>query len=391
MKIATTVCEYNPFHNGHVKHLNYIKETVKPDCLIVFMSGNFVQRGDIAVADKYKRAVWGIKGGADLIIELPTPFAVGNAETFASGAVKMMSALNVPSVFCFGAETGSAEAFKTNARYFINESKDLKSLIKENLNNGESLVRAKYLALKTLNPTGFDENLFENPNNILGLEYTKAILKNNADIEILPLEREAIHGDDTLRKKITSASSIRKAIGNTRKGKLKGVLPDFVYDDLPDVLPDMDKPLMTTVLTSNPEEMKKVPDCTEGLENRIKYLCEVNTDYKTALNKITTKRYTETRIRRICVNNMLKITDRLVKDALTDDLYFKVLATDKSGLEVIGELKNKAKYPFLTRKSEYSLKDTAKEVFEKDALSCKLYSLFTDSKVNEFATEILGK
>ncbi len=391
MKIATTVCEYNPFHNGHIKHLDFIKENIKPDYTIVFMSGNFVQRGDLAVADKYTRAVWGIKGGADLVIELPSVFAVGNAETFSSGAVKLMNALNVPCSFCFGAESGDVESFKTNAKYLLNESKEFKSLIKEYLNNGESLVRAKYLALKSLNPDGFNSELFENPNNILGLEYTKAIIKNNADIEIVPLLRDAKHNDDTLYKKLTSASSIRAAIGNTRKGKLKSVVPDYVYEDLPDALPNMDKPLMTNILTSDTEDMKKVPDCTEGLENRIKYLCEVNTHFDTALSKIITKRYTETRIRRICVANLLKITNGLVKDGLDDALYFKVLAANKKGLELIGELKNKAKYPFLTRKSDYSLSGTAKKVFAVDTLSCRLYSLFTDSRVNEFATEISQK
>lgn len=389
MKVVATVCEYNPLHNGHIKHLQYIKDNFTPDCIVVFMSGNFVQRGEGAICDKYTRAKWAISAGADIVIELPTVFAVANAERFGTGAIKLMHALNTPLDFCFGSETADKDAFITNAKLFLNESKELKTKLKENLAQGYSFAKARYEALKSIAPNGFNSVLFENPNNILGIEYTKAVLKYNAKIDICPMARPGDHTDNTLYKKTTSASSIRQALGNVKKGKLKSVMPKFVYDQLPERMPNFELGIMTTILNTPSEVMKLTPDCTEGLENRIKLLTAENGDYQTALKKITTKRYTESRIRRICICNMLGITERLVSDCLEDNLYFKVLATNSNGLNFIGKVKDKAKYPFLTRKSDYSaLTKTALKSFEIDTIACNIYSLFTGEKQNEYHTII---
>ena len=178
MKICACICEYNPFHLGHLKHIDYIKTVLGAEKVIVVMSGNFTQRGEPAVLDKFTRAKHAIIAGADLVIELPTVFATANAETFATGAVNLIHSLGCVDGLCFGVESGDKDAYLKLARAMNDESKEFKKALKEKLDSGISLAKAKFEALKSLNDTEFDASLISTPNNILGLEYTKAILKN---------------------------------------------------------------------------------------------------------------------------------------------------------------------------------------------------------------------
>ena len=187
MKICALIAEYNPFHLGHLKHIDYIKNSLKAEKIIVVMSGNFTQRGEIAVTDKFKRARHAILAGADAVIELPTVFATANAEIFATGAVNLINSLGVVDGLCFGVESGDKESYIDLAKAMVNESKEFKELLKEHLDRGVSLAKAKFLTINELEGGRFDPNLVNSPNNVLALEYTKAILKNKSNIEILPM------------------------------------------------------------------------------------------------------------------------------------------------------------------------------------------------------------
>ena len=182
MKICSCIAEYNPFHLGHLKHIDYIKTVLGADKVIVVMSGNFTQRGEPAVLDKFTRAKHAIIAGADLVIELPTVFATANAETFATGAVNLIHSLGCVDQLCFGVESGDKNAYLTLATALANESKEYKKALKEKLESGISLAKAKFEALKMLDNAEYDANLLSSPNNILGLEYTKALIKNKSNI-----------------------------------------------------------------------------------------------------------------------------------------------------------------------------------------------------------------
>ena len=163
MKICATVAEYNPFHNGHLKHLNYVKGNLSADKTVVIMSGNFTQRGEPAVNDKFTRARWAILAGADIVIELPTVFATANAEIFAKGAVKILNDLGAIDGLCFGVESGVKEDYVKLATALNNESREFKKLLKEHLEQGQSFVKAKFSAIKDLGGE-YDENLISSPN-----------------------------------------------------------------------------------------------------------------------------------------------------------------------------------------------------------------------------------
>jgi predicted nucleotidyltransferase len=151
------------------------------------MSGNFTQRGSPAILDKFTRARHAILAGADLVLELPTVFATANAEIFASGAIKILNSLNLVDALCFGVESGEKQDYLTLADGMIDESREFRKALKEQLESGVSLAKAKFLALKQLNNADYNQDLISSPNNILGLEYTKAILKNRSKIDIYPI------------------------------------------------------------------------------------------------------------------------------------------------------------------------------------------------------------
>ncbi len=378
MKVCACIAEYNPLHLGHLKHIDYIKNTLKAERIVVVMSGNFTQRGEPAILDKYTRARHAIIAGADAVIELPTVFATANAEIFAKGAVGIISSLNVADGLCFGVESGSEDEYIALARAMNDESKDFKRALKESLEKGISLAKAKFEAVKAVNFGNFNENLIAKPNNILGLEYTKALLKLDSPIGIYPMLRDGDHNDLTLKKGITSATSIRAALKAGLKKKLKKSVPPFVYKDLKEYPYAFDKIIMSAALTASREKLAEICDCTEGLENRIKALSKDNNTVDGLVEKVSTKRYTATRIRRILTANLLGINKDLVEDCLRSGLYARVLAVDANKKDIISAISEKSTIPVITRKSEATeLRRAALKSFEIDILATELYSLAT--------------
>lgn len=383
MKICACIAEYNPLHLGHVKHINYMKNVLGAEKIIVIMSGNFCQRGECAVLNKFVRAKQAIFAGADMVIELPTVFAIGNAETFATGAINLIDDLGCVDGICFGVESGEKEDYLKIAKSLINESKEYKSALKKHLEKGVSLAKAKCLALEETEGENF-ASILSSPNGVLGVEYAKALLKRKSSIEIFPLIREGDHNDKVLKKGITSASSIREKIKAGEIKKVKGNVPPFVYKELVPYPFGFEKMIMTKLLTESEETLKKLPDCTEGLENRLKALSKENLTVEGLVAKATTKRYPSSRIRRILISNLLGITENLRNDCLSKPLYAKVLAISSDSKELISLLSKKSSIPVITRKSDGErLTKTAKLCFEKDSLAVELYNLATDDKQNE--------
>lgn len=387
MKICACIAEYNPFHLGHLKHIDYMKNVLKAERIIVIMSGNFTQRGEPSIINKYIRARHAVIAGADAVIELPTIFATANAETFAKGAINILDSLNCVDGLCFGVESGDVQDYLKLATAMNDESKDFKRALKEQLEKGVSLAKAKFEAVKATCEGRFDEKLISSPNNILGLEYTKALVKLKSDIKIFPMIREGDHNEQTLKKGITSATSIRQTLMFGKKSKLKKCVPPFVYKDIKSYPYAFDKLIMSAVITTPVEKLKNVPDCTEGLENRIKALSKDNKTVETLVEKVSTKRYTQARIRRILTANLLGIDNQLVADCLSTPLYAKLLAVDNNKKDVITLLNEKTKIPLITRKSDVTLlKKTAERCFELDVLSNDLYDLAVGDKHNENQT-----
>ncbi|MBQ7373211.1 MAG: nucleotidyltransferase family protein [Clostridia bacterium] len=391
MKICFAVCEYNPFHNGHLRHLEYIKSEIKPDILAVILSGNFTQRGEIAVLDKYTRAKHAILAGADVVFELPTVFATGNAEIFAKGAVKLANSFGGNHVLCFGTESGTKDSLLATADILINETKEFKAIYKKRLKSGVTTVRAKVSALEELNIENLDCELLKSPNNILGIEYTKAILHLGSRLDIHPIIRQgASYNDQTLYDGISSATAIRKAIDDKLLDMAKTSLPDFVFNDLKTPRPNCDDLIFYSVLKDDKKSLKGILDCTEGLENRIKGLIKNSSSLEELKDKLKTKRYTFARISRILLSSLLGIEEKFIRKCLNEDLYLKVLAISKDKINALSILSSLSKFPIITRKKDADKLDgIARLCFEKDVFACDLFDFVCKTKTNEYEMKII--
>lgn len=376
MKICTIICEYNPFHNGHLYQLTKAKTLSGADAIVCVMSGNFVQRGEAAILDKYTRAKHAIKAGADAVIELPAIFATSPAELFAKGGVKILSSIPAVSTLCFGAESDDTNAFIQTAKLLNNEPKEVSNKLQTLLKTGVSYAKARAQAYEGL----VDETLLSSPNNILGLEYAKAI--ENTGISILPIKRVGGgYNDENLNSEFSSATAIRN---NLSSENIKDNLPDFVYNDLPTTVENQLNLLEKhAILSKNEEEIKKVCDCTEGLENAFKKVAVTGEDF---VEELTSQRYTSSRIKRIALQNLLGIEQRLIKTALVSPLYLKVLAINKDKKELLSAL-SESDFPLLLRAhDEEKLNPVAKQVYAKDLFAEKIYNLLypNSQKQNPF-------
>ena len=368
MKTCAIICEYNPFHNGHLYHLNTARERSGADAIICVMSGNFVQRGEAAIMDKYKRARHAVLAGADAVIELPTLFATSNAELFAKGAIHLLSSIPCVQSLCFGAENADKTAFLLSARYLNNEPKEVSEKLRAEIEKGASYAKARANAWAGFLPL----DLLCSPNNILGLEYTKAIVESGANIEILPIQRRgARYSDCSIQENYSSATAIRSAI---LKGEnIESNLPDFVLSDLPTTLETgLDTLEKYAVLASSKEEIASVCDCTEGLENAFKRAAL----QKESLEKsLTSARYTSSRIRRIALQNLLKIKEATIRESLLSPLYLNVLAIRKERKDLLSAL-GESTFPLLIRAhDENVLTGTSKQAFEIDQFADQTYGL----------------
>ena len=306
MKTAAIICEFNPLHNGHKKIINFAKTFA--DKVICIMSGNFVQRGTVAVANKYLRAEHAIRAGADLVVELPTGFALSSAENFAYGGVKIASLLNAD-YLVFGSECGDLEKLKACVTKL--QDVDVNAEIRKQLAKGASYPKALALATET--------DVLDCPNNVLAVEYLRALANTTSKITPVTLLRENNYNGSP--QKFASSSALR-AEPNLRDKYTY----DFVAKDIDDEIEKKYCDFATKFLaTSSKEYLEGIAGVTEGLHNRI-FNADKTCGYEKMMAEIKTKRYTRAKLQRIIANCVLGITKDVEKRIKTETPLVKVLA-----------------------------------------------------------------
>ena len=319
-------------------------------------------------SDKFTRAKHAVLGGADIVIELPTIFATSNAELFAKGAVSILSAISSVTTLCFGAESADKTALLETAKLLNNEPIEVSQKIKELSAQGISFAKARAIAWQEVTTT----NLLTSPNNILGVEYTRAILESHANIDILPITRVGCgYNDCDLQGEFSSASAIRTAI--MQQNNFDNTLPEFVKADLPLNLTDkLDLLEKYAILSRTANEIASVCDCTEGLENAFK---KAATQEASFVDSLTSARYTSSRIRRIALQNLLKIEENFIRQAIQAPLYIRILAVKKASIEVLSAISNTS-LPIIARvHDEDSLSDIAKQCYDIDCFAENTHKL----------------
>lgn len=390
MNITGIITEYNPFHNGHKFHLEESKKQTKSDGTICIMSGNFVQRGGPAIIDKWKRTEMALSNGVDLIIELPTFYAVSSAEFFAKGAVSILNSLNIVNNLFFGSEIGDAKALSEIAKTLISEDERFQNILKENLSLGLTFAKAREKSLIEYLNSSEINNIITSSNNILGIEYIKAILKLNSSINPVALKREGSnYNDKSLSQTFSSATSIREVLKNTSNIEdLKNIIPLESYEVFSKLQEqdyrftfeeEMFKYIKYKIQT-NCVNFNNLYEVTEGLDNKIiKEISSSNSLHEFIL-KIKSKRYTYSKISRILTHIYLGLDNDDFKDiANENNLYVRVLGFNKTGREILSLIKANSSIPLITKVPRFTNNPLLK--FDLQATAC--YSLLND-KVNPF-------
>lgn len=390
MNITGIITEYNPFHNGHKFHLEESKKQTKSDGTICIMSGNFVQRGGPAIIDKWKRTEMALNNGVDLIIELPTFYAVSSAEFFAKGAVSILNSLNIVNNLFFGSEIGDAKALSEIAKVLVSEDERFQNILKENLSLGLTFAKAREKSLIEYLNSSEINNIITSSNNILGIEYIKAILKLNSSINPVALKREGSnYNDKSLSQTFSSATSIREVLKNTSNIEdLKNIIPLESYEVFSKLQEqdyrftfeeEMFKYIKYKIQT-NCVNFNNLYEITEGLDNKIiKEISSSNSLHEFIL-KIKSKRYTYSKISRILTHIYLGLDNDDFKDiANENNLYVRVLGFNKTGREILSLIKANSSIPLITKVPRFTNNPLLK--FDLQATAC--YSLLND-KVNPF-------
>lgn len=344
------------------------------------MSGNFTQRGEICVLDKYTRAKHAILGGADCVLELPATFSVAPAEIFARGAVKLLAAVPHLNSIAFGSENADKDGILSVSALSVAENEQFKSVLSENLARGESYAKSYFLAFGQVFGNA---ELIRKPNNILAIEYTKAIKTLNANIDIFPIKRVgAGYNDGILRENFSSASAIRK---NLSSPLIQSNLPQFVAEDLQSVENieiNFQNAVKLILSRTPPETLKRIYGCGEGLENALKAV--ENESYGEIISKCTNKRYPASRIRRLLTANFLKLYADDCRQYFSENLYFTPLAVKKSvANEVLGEL-SRSIYSVITSGGDVrNLSGAAKKCKTSDEFAHAQWQQIAGKKVSE--------
>lgn len=384
MRICAIICEFNPFHNGHKYLLEHAREISGADAVLCIMSGSFTQRGEMCVLDKYTRARHAVLGGADAVIQLPAPFAVAPAEVFARGAVKILSSIPAVKYLSFGCESENTD-FASAASLLLNENDKFKHEFSQRIDSGESYIKSYGAAFAEC---GGDSSLLDKPNNILGLEYAKAVLRENTDIKLLPVKRVgSYYNDGEIKENYSSATAIRN---NRNSGLIKSNLPDFVYKDLIETEEKRYDAFLRFSLFSTPNDvLNKVYGCSEGLENKLKTLtdCTINEIIENA----TSKRYSSSRIRRILLANALKLYRRDCEEMLDNETYIRILAVKNSqSAELLPEI-SKSTFTVLAGNKNLNgipLSPSALKCVESDKNELATYNFINGRKDKESLTLI---
>lgn len=407
MKVLGIITEYNPFHNGHKYHIEQSKKMTGCDAVVCVMSGNFIQRGEPAIINKFARSNIALHNGVDLVIELPLPFAMSSAETFGFGAIKILDSIGVIDCVSFGSEQGDIDSLKFIADILANEPNEYKAELKKQLSLGLSFpvcrqnAIEKYLEIHSNIKRSFNlSTLLETSNNILGIEYLKALNRLNSSIKPYTIKRISNqYNSPELTGDVSSATAIRNDIFSKHKQEPSNQIPTLCYDtaqSIPDTakavienefidgrgpinIKDYERILLALLRIISQEKLAQITGISEGLEYRIKKAADLSVNFDSLLSNICTKRYTQTRIQRILFSMLAGVTkhDMDLFMQYGGPQYARILGFNKTGRELLSKMKRNSTLPIITKPIDFK-KDCNKlltRMLEIEAQATDLYVL----------------
>ena len=367
------ICEYNPFHNGHIYHLNKVKELIKDDILILVLSGNFTQRGYLSLIEKYDKAKLALLYGVDLVIELPYNFATQSSDIFAKGSIEILNELKCNKIV-FGSESNNIKDLKKLANIQINNKK-YDSIVKNELNKGINYPTAMSNALKEITNKTVKE-----ANDLLALSYIKEIIKNDYNIEPITIKRTNNYNSKDLTGGIDSATSIREALKNNID--VSSSIPKEVKNYLININRNKIFELLKYKILSD-KNLSIYLDVDEGIDNKIKKEIINSNDLDDFIKKIKSKRYTYNKITRMLSHILCSYTKEENETILK---YIRVLGFSKKGKEYLNSIKKDINYPIITNINKKNV-----DLLELEIRTDNIYYLITESNKNIFSSKPIQK
>ncbi len=378
-KISGIICEFNPLHNGHEALLRHVRAHTGSS-VVCIMSGNFVQRGEAAALDKWSRTALALKAGADLVIELPLPWAMSGAERFALGGVSLLNALGCADTLAFGSECGDADELMRIARYLTSETFSFE--IRPFLSEGLPFAAARSKAIGVSLGTEVAQ-LNEQPNNILGIEYCKALLKTGSAISPYTIRRfEVGHDDEATSDRYASASLLRRM--SASGDSVSQFVPAYTdacikalknRHQYPADINYLDRAILGFLSACPTDMLSRTQDVAEGLENKIRSAAGTASTLTELYDAVKSKRYSHARIRRIVLAAYLGLT----KDLPDTPPYLRVLGMTEAGTALLHRAK--PSLPYVMRPADIKkLSPQAQRIFELEVRADDLYALCTEAR-----------
>lgn len=386
MKVVGIIAEYNPFHNGHKYQIDVVKAQTGADYCIVAMSGNFLQRGVPSLCDKYSRARMALACGADLVLELPSIWATASAEYFARGGVSLLKNTGVVTHLGFGSEADSLDSLMAVSSILKNEPEEYKRVLSEELKLGKAFPVARKYALTTALSNLDADNLLDTPNNILALEYLKAL--PDSITPVMVHRKGAGYHEEALTNEFPSATAIRKAIFESDKEtitQLADAVPNEVFPILMDSIQrnaimdtdDLSDILGYRLLSLSKNGYQEYADCNEELSNKILNLLNTYTGFESFCQSLKSKDLTYTRISRLLLHILLDIKqeDYLLGKEQGYAPYLRVLGFRKDATSLLSAIKKEASVPLISKVADAAsyLPQDAYSLFEKDLYASAIY------------------
>ena len=377
MNILGLIVEYNPFHNGHLYHLEKSKELTNATHTIAVMSGSFLQRGEPALFDKFTRAEIAVKNGVDLVIELPTLYSCQSAEIFSNGAITTLNSLNCVNSVCFGSEEGNIDILYTISKILIEEPEKFKISLKQYLDEGlvfpTARSKALYEYINNNNIIQISEdrlqNVLNSSNNILGIEYIKSLIKLNSSIKPYTITRIASqYNSSDINSNICSATAIRNALKDSSDViQIEKVVPEYTLNEIKNKMNTNFNPvfdymfydLLRGTVIRDSDNLYKYFEVNEGIENKIYSNIFTSKNLDELISSTKSKRYTMTKIKRTLNNILLGINkDDVIKTKDISNIpYIRVLAFNNKGREVIKKIKDSSDIEIITKLSKVNYID----------------------------------
>ena len=399
MKTVAIIAEYNPFHKGHIYHLNKALEITDADCSVAIIGGNFLQRGQAAMWDKYTRAAMCLSSGIDLALELPFPYATGSAMDFSMGAIGILENLGSIDYLCFGAENADINVLSEIAEIFVNEPSQYKTFLKNNLSEGMSYPLAREKAI--ISYTGNEDyiSIISSPNNILAIEYICALKKHNSSIKPVVIQRiQSGYHDTKLNNDISSATAIRHFFETNKEiisetdifNEIKSGISEEVftiikktYAKTAPIYTNSLTPLLQSKLISH-GDLSNICDLSPETANKLASLNLCNS-YSEIIKELKTKDVTHSRIARSLIHLLLDYTDEDRNTFINDGYayYANILGFKKASSKLIKNIHETSRIPIITKKADFIKYfdeypdirlDNAKKMWQLDTRATMLYN-----------------